>query len=85
MAHKRKMPTAHSLEEAANSDNSLEGYAAMNADLHDEIARLAYQLYEDRGRRDGFHEQDWLRAEQQIRSRKNGAQPVSESTKASRL
>lgn len=58
----------------------------MNADLHDEIARLAYQLYEDRGRRDGFHEEDWLQAENEIRNRRNGEQEeVSESTKSSRL
>ena len=86
MADKRKMQAAHSLEEAANSNNSLEGYVAMNADLHDEIARLAYQLYEDRGRQDGFHEEDWFQAENEIRNRRNGEQQrVSESARPSRL
>lgn len=33
---------------------------------HDEISERAYQLYESRGREPGQHEQDWLRAEQQI-------------------
>jgi hypothetical protein len=32
---------------------------------HDEIAQLAFSLYEARGRRDGHHE-DWLRAEQEL-------------------
>jgi len=32
--------------------------------LRDEIARLAYQLYEARGRRDGLDVDDWLSAEQ---------------------
>jgi hypothetical protein len=33
----------------------------------DEIARLAFELYEKRGRRDGYEVEDWLAAEQQLR------------------
>ena len=33
---------------------------------HDEIAQLAYSLYESRGRRDGHDLEDWLRAEEQL-------------------
>ena len=29
---------------------------------HDEIAQLAFSLYESRGRQDGYHVEDWLRA-----------------------
>jgi hypothetical protein len=36
------------------------------APTHDEIAQLAYYLYELRGRQDGYHLEDWLRAEQQL-------------------
>jgi hypothetical protein len=32
------------------------------------IRRRAYELYEQRGRQDGFHEQDWLQAESEIQS-----------------
>ena len=32
----------------------------------DEIARLAYQIYETRGRRDGRDLDDWLAAEQAL-------------------
>lgn len=32
----------------------------------DEIARLAYQFYETRGRRDGQDVDDWLSAEQAL-------------------
>ena len=32
----------------------------------DEIARLAYQLYETRGRQDGQDVNDWLSAEQEL-------------------
>ena len=33
---------------------------------HDEIARLAFSLYESRGRQDGRDIEDWLRAEQEL-------------------
>jgi hypothetical protein len=32
----------------------------------DEIARLAYHIYETRGRRDGQDVDDWLAAEQEL-------------------
>jgi len=32
-----------------------------------EIARLAYQLWEERGRPDDAHEQDWLEAERRLK------------------
>ena len=33
---------------------------------HDEIAQLAYSLYESRGRQEGHQMGDWLRAEQEL-------------------
>jgi hypothetical protein len=36
---------------------------------HEEIARLAYHLWEQSGREHGRHEEHWLRAEQEIRAR----------------
>jgi hypothetical protein len=36
--------------------------------LHDRIRERAYELYESRGREHGKDEQDWLRAEQEIRT-----------------
>ena len=36
--------------------------------LHDRIRERAYELYESRGRENGTEEQDWLRAEQEIRT-----------------
>ena len=33
---------------------------------NDEIAQLAFDLYESRGRQDGHHVEDWLRAEQEL-------------------
>jgi len=36
------------------------------APTHEEIAQLAYCLYELRGRQDDYNIEDWLRAEQQL-------------------
>ena len=36
----------------------------------DEIARVAYELYEQRGRMDGYDMEDWLRAEEIVRKRR---------------
>jgi len=33
---------------------------------HDEIAQLAFSLYESRGRQDGHHVDDWLSAEHEL-------------------
>jgi hypothetical protein len=35
---------------------------------HEEIARLAYQFWEERGRPDGSSYEDWLRAESHLSS-----------------
>ncbi|MBX3235978.1 MAG: DUF2934 domain-containing protein [Nitrospiraceae bacterium] len=35
-------------------------------ELHAKIARRAYELYAERGYRDGHAEEDWLEAEQEI-------------------
>lgn len=44
---------------------------------HDEIAQLAYCLYESRGLQDGHDIEDWLRAEQEL-----SALRVTASTRA---
>ncbi len=46
--------------------------------LHDEIARVAYGLYEKRGRIGGHAERDWLEAERIVMARK-GSEKVEES------
>ena len=68
---KSRMPSARSLQDAANADNSLQGYAAINdPNEHEEIARLAYSYYLERGTNEGSAEVDWLRAEREVRARK---------------
>lgn len=34
--------------------------------IQEEIRQRAYELYEARGRQDGFQEEDWIRAETEI-------------------
>jgi hypothetical protein len=38
-------------------------------DLNEEIAKLAFELYEKRGKTDGLDFDDWLNAEKIVRSR----------------
>lgn len=84
-----ELPSAHSLSDAANSGDTLLGYAAMNdpegeselaryamehpRDEHHEIAKLAYQFYLEREGAGGSAEEDWHRAEQQIRANRTNA------------
>jgi len=35
--------------------------------IEDEIRRRAYELYEQRGREDGHDQEDWLRAEKEVK------------------
>jgi hypothetical protein len=44
------------------------GVAAITHDLKPEIARRAYELYEQRGHRDGYALDDWLDAERELQS-----------------
>jgi hypothetical protein len=43
--------------------------AASEENIQDEIARLAYLLWKERGGNGGSPEEDWLRAEQEILAR----------------
>ena len=46
-------------------------------DLTPQIARRAYELYEQRGRREGLAGQDWLEAEREIRTHQAGYRKAS--------
>jgi hypothetical protein len=43
--------------------------AAFQDDIQSEIRRRAYELFEERGRREGFADEDWARAEAEVISR----------------
>jgi hypothetical protein len=36
---------------------------------HDQVARLAHRFFEERGHKHGHHEEDWFRAEQELRAK----------------
>ncbi|MBC7926545.1 MAG: hypothetical protein H7039_12890 [Bryobacteraceae bacterium] len=66
--------TARSLADATNAGQSLQGYAAMNDLTEDsEIASLAHGFFLQRKGtgKHGSAEDDWFRAEQQLRDRQN--------------
>jgi hypothetical protein len=44
-------------------------YAHLEPGIQEEIRHRAYELYEERGRQHGFHQQDWWRAETEVLSR----------------
>lgn len=62
--------TARNLSDAANSGQSLQGYAAVNGLTDDsDIARRAYELFEERQQvgEEGSADGDWFRAEEEVR------------------
>ena len=48
---------------------------------HEEIARRAYQLWEERGKPHGSHEEDWYRAEDELRRQSEALSDTSAATK----
>ena len=67
--------TAHDLLQG-NSETTT------SSDLQDQIRTRAYELYEQRGRQDGFEERDWLAAEAEILTKANASREVRVSTTA---
>jgi hypothetical protein len=49
----------------------IEGNATIDVDA---VRQRAYELYEERGGQHGLHEDDWYRAEQEVRARRNDQQ-----------
>lgn len=63
-----EIETARNMPDAANAQQSLQGYAAVNGlDDDDEIARVAYRLFTERGGEPGDADGDWFRAEEEVR------------------
>jgi hypothetical protein len=66
--------TARNMPDAANAGQSLMGYAAINGlGDGDEIARLAYDYFRERQEqgREGSADEDWFRAEAEVRRGRN--------------
>jgi hypothetical protein len=51
---------------------SRSGKANLRSDIEERIRRRAYELYEQRGRIDGFALDDWLQAEAEILGKQKG-------------
>ena len=45
---------------------------------HDAIARRAYELYEQRGRRDGQDQEDWFQAERELSEQADSRSSIQE-------
>ncbi len=56
---------------SGNGASSIENFpsATIHPGLEEEIRRRAYELYEERGRQDGLHQEDWERAQTEVLSR----------------
>lgn len=54
--------TSHAAGESGMGPNT----GGRQAPTRDEIAHLAFHLYESRGRQDGHDVEDWLRAEEEL-------------------
>lgn len=73
-ARSKKAPTLKSVQAQVSSTTS-EGNARMHASvqldagLEEEIRHRAYELYEARGRAEGFDQDDWNQAEAEVLSR----------------
>ncbi len=46
---------------------------AETPNIEEDIRKRAYELFEARGREDGHEREDWLRAEEEIRSTRTNA------------
>jgi hypothetical protein len=68
-----KKPRATASNEAAPKTTAPKNRAAKGNVTQmvspEEIARLAHQYWAERGHRDGHHEEDWYRAEQELRGK----------------
>ncbi len=63
-------PRQHPSPESSNRNDTQPGIEAVapptRAPSHDEIARRAYQLFEERGGEPGHEWEDWFRAEREL-------------------
>jgi|SRR5438270_13528767 len=60
-------PTTGTAGNGASSERTAATQA--HSGIEEEIRRRAYELYEQRGRHEGSHEDDWARAEAEIQSK----------------
>jgi len=66
---KHTPPSGDMSVETSEETPSTSADDSRNAPSHEEIAQLAYRYWEARGRQDGSSDEDWLRAERELRVR----------------
>jgi len=59
MTHSSLRDTPHTLRNQVDPDNG-------RMDMQGQIRLRAYELYEERGRRDGHQMEDWIQAEREV-------------------
>jgi Protein of unknown function (DUF2934) len=64
-AAEKKAPAAAKSKKAATSTNKIHLMPA----THEQIAALAHKYWAERGQNHGQHEEDWYRAEQELRGK----------------
>ena len=69
------------VDELLKEKDKPEAIAKTPSDLTPQIAKRAYELYEERGRKDGRAIQDWVQAKQEIRKPEAKAEPKPEDPK----
>jgi hypothetical protein len=47
-------------------DSNSRGFQSRDRRIEEEIRIRAYELFEQRGRQEGFHDEDWARAEAEV-------------------
>jgi hypothetical protein len=60
------MKTGNDVKPAPGISATADVQTTSTTDLTEQVRTLAYTLYEQRGRQDGYAEQDWLQAEIEI-------------------
>jgi hypothetical protein len=60
-------PSELSRIERERAQEEYPGDGALHTFGHEEIARRAYQLWEERGHADGSHDEDWFQAVRELR------------------
>jgi hypothetical protein len=61
-------PEVHTLTATKSSSPDMTGFIATQIDLETQIRARAFELYQERGCTPGHQDEDWLRAEQEVRA-----------------
>lgn len=66
---KTKAPAKPRKAPAKKSAAKVETMVQQGSVSHDDVAQLAHKYWHERGQKHGHHEEDWYRAEQELRGK----------------